>query len=144
MFPEKKSAAVIKGNRTFNRGIGSLVRRIWFIFIALILFSGFFPAAVSANPPKNVTLAYDAAAKVLKVTILHPSFAPSWHYIKTVTITKNKKPLANYPYTSQPGDEFTYTYEIPAVPGDTLVVTAYCSMYGSRIESLTIPAAKNP
>ena len=129
-------------NRTSKRGNGHSIGKIMLLFMSMILLSGFWPAEVSAHPPKKVTLVYDAAAKVLKVTILHSSFSLSWHYIKTITVTKNKKNLASYSYTSQPGDEFTYTYDIPALPGDTLVITAYCSMYGDRIESLTIPAAK--
>ncbi len=144
MLPRKKSTAAMNVNRAFNRDNRNWISGIKVSFIALVLFMGLLPVTASAHPPKSVTLAYDTAAKVLKVTILHPSFAPSWHYVKTVAVTKNKKPLAYYSYTSQPGDEFTYTYEIPAVPGDTFVVTAYCSLYGTRVESLTIPSAKNP
>ena len=116
---------------------------IW-LSMMLFLFAGFLPNVASAHPPKSVTLAYDANAKVLRVTILHPSFAPSWHYIKMVTIEKNKKPLTSYPYQNQPGDEFTYSYEISVVPGDILVVSAFCSMYGSRTEMIKIPETKNP
>lgn len=102
------------------------------------------PAVVNAHPPKSMTLAYDANAKVLKVTILHSSFTPSWHYIKMVTIDKNKQPLASYPYQRQAGDEFTYTYEVSVAPGDILVVNAFCNMYGSRTEMIKIPEIKTP
>ena len=102
------------------------------------------PAVATAHPPKEVTLSYDTKAKVLKVQILHTSPAPSWHYIKTVAVEKNKQPVATYPYQSQPAKEFTYEYEVAALPGDTLVVTVTCNMYGSRTESLTIPAVANP
>jgi len=98
----------------------------------------------TAHPPKEVTLSYDTKAKILKVKILHSSPAPSWHYIKTVAVEKNKQPVATYPYQSQPGKEFTYEYEVAALPGDTFVVTVTCNMYGSRTESLTIPAVANP
>lgn len=100
------------------------------------------PGFALAHPPKEVTLTYDVAAKILKVKILHNSPMPSWHYIKTVAIDQNKKPLASYTYESQPGKEFTYEYEVSAVPGDTLVVTAECNMYGTRTVSLSIPATK--
>jgi hypothetical protein len=122
----------------------SITKKIILLSIMLFLLAGLVPAVVNANPPKSLTLAYDANAKILKVTILHSSFMPSWHYIKTVTIDKNKQPLASYPYQSQPGDEFTYTYEVSVMPGDILVVNAFCSMYGSRTEMIKIPEIKNP
>jgi len=143
MSLKEKLLTIVNMDWAANRGNRDLIRKIMMLFIVLVFSLVFLPGVVSAHPPKKVTLTYDAAAKVLKVTILHPSFAPSWHYIKTVAVAKNKQALASYPYTSQPGDEFTYTYEIPVAPGDTLVVTASCSMYGTRTESLTIPAAKN-
>jgi hypothetical protein len=144
MFEMKKSVISDKTHRLSDRGNRRLIRNIIWLSIVLFLYAGLVPAIVNANPPKSLTLAYDAGAKVLKVTILHPSFMPSWHYVKTVTIEKNKQPWASYPYKSQPGDEFTYSYEISVAPGDILVVKAFCSMYGSRTEMIKIPETKNP
>lgn len=134
----KKSSA----NGTLDRS--GLSRRIIWLVAMIFLFSVLLPGIAAAHPPKEVTLSYDAAAKILKVKILHTSPMPSWHYIKTVNIEQNKKPLASYTYESQPGKEFTYEYAVTALPGDTLVVTAACNMYGTRTESLTIPAAPKP
>jgi hypothetical protein len=137
---------VMSGAKRFlKKGrIGRSKSHIAWLTALLFLVVGLLPGTAFAHPPKSVTLAYDAATKVLKVTILHPSFMPSWHYIKTVTVEKNKQSAGNYVYKNQPGDEFAYTYEIPAQPGETLVVNVYCSMYGSRTESLTIAAPAAP
>lgn len=129
-------------NFSKSKGKSNLMNKLALLIAVLFFWAGMLPGTAFAHPPKKVTLSYDAPTKILKVTILHASFTPSWHYIKTVTIAKNKQAAVSYAYTSQPGDEFTYTYEIPAVPGDTFVVNAYCSMYGSRTESLTIPGTQ--
>jgi hypothetical protein len=144
MYEMKKS---VNGDKTCcfpNGGNKSIINKILWLSIILFLFAGLVPAVVNAHAPKSMTLAYDAGAKVLKVTILHPSPMPSWHYIKSVTVERNKQPLASYPYQSQKGDEFTYSYEIIVVPGDILVVNVFCSMYGSRTEMIKIPETKNP
>ena len=144
MFESKKSVTVFATGQTVIRERKSFLMRVVWLSVFLFLFAGLIPGVVNANPPKSLTLAYDANAKVLKVTIVHSSFMPSWHYIKTVTIDKNKQPLTSYPYQSQPGDEFTYTYEVSVMPGDILVVNAFCSMYGSRTEMIKIPEIKTP
>jgi hypothetical protein len=51
-----------------------------------------------ATSLQDVKLEYEAEAQMLKVTIMHPSSFPNYHYIKYVAITKNgadviKKPL---------------------------------------------------
>jgi len=120
----------------------TIIKILW--ITAFFFFVGIFSGTAFAHPPKSVTLTYDAATQMLKVTIIHSSLAPNWHYIKSVVVEKNKKPVESYPYKSQPGDEFAYTYEIPASPGDTFVVNVYCNMYGSRTESLTIPLVSKP
>lgn len=144
MYEGKNSVKGDKRCRLSSSGSKSIINKIIWLSIMLFLFAGLAPVIVNAHPPKSVTLAYDVAAKVLKVTILHPSFTPSWHYIKTVTIEKNKQPLGSYPYQRQTGDEFSYTYEIPVMSGDILVVNVFCNMYGSRTEMIKIPEIKTP
>ncbi|MBE0516493.1 MAG: hypothetical protein IBX41_03745 [Methanophagales archaeon] len=44
-------------------------------------------------------------------------------------------------YTSQPTPAtFTYTYAVTAGDGDLLEATAYCSLFGSKTERITIAA----
>ncbi len=139
MSISRKRFAYTGINFLVSKEKSNLMSKLALLIAVLFFWAGMLPGRAFATPPKKVTLSYEAATKILKVTLLHASFTPSWHYIKTVTIAKNKQAAASYAYTSQSGDEFTYTYEIPAAPGDTFVVNAYCSMYGSRTESLTIP-----
>ena len=111
-----------------------------FAFMVCMSLGITFPAAVYAHPPKEVSLAYDAQKQVLSVTITHSSFFPSKHYIKSVDISRNGTVVTSVPYTSQPaGDTFTYTYPVPASPGDELSVNASCSIFGSRGAKLAVP-----
>jgi hypothetical protein len=99
-----------------------------------------FPSVANAHPPKAVTLAYDGQKQVLSVTITHSSFFPSTHYVKSVEILQNGKPVKKVPYTSQPnGDTFTYTYPLAAAPGDELSVVASCNIFGSTEGTLPVP-----
>ena len=93
-----------------------------------------------AHPPDNMVLAYDAKAQSLSVTITHTTSFPSKHYIKSVDIVQNGKALKNERYSSQPSpDTFTYTFAVPASPGDVLSVKATCSIFGSKEAEITIP-----
>jgi len=135
----RKSAQIIEERQSVIGARKLFMIRIACLTVFLLLFTGLAPGIVNANPPKSMTLSYDATKKLLKVTLLHPSYAPNWHYIKTVAIEKNKQPLVSYSYKNQKGDEFTYTYDVSVIPGDTLMVTATCSMYGSLTETIKIP-----
>lgn len=103
------------------------------IALVSLIIATMFPVTVYAHPPKDLQLVYDMSKKSLTVTIIHPSFLPSAHYVKLVTVKKNGSELNTYHYKSQPDkNTFTYAYEIPASPGDTLEVTAECNMFGSK------------
>ncbi|MGV8081792.1 MAG: hypothetical protein AB2L22_17225 [Syntrophales bacterium] len=96
-----------------------------------------------AHAPSDLKFSYDAAAQTLQVTITHSSPVPSSHYIKKVEISKDKKVLVSQDYKSQPdAPAFSYSYRIPAVPGDVLEVKATCNLWGSKSAKFTIPAAK--
>jgi hypothetical protein len=97
------------------------------------------PGPSFANAPKNVALEYDAASQTLSVAITHPSAAPGWHYIKTVAIKKSGAEVSTNTYEKQPdADTFTYTYKVEAKAGDTLEVTATCSLFGHKTVTLTV------
>ena len=107
----------------------------------LILFAVFFmyPQASLANAPQDVTLSYDSQSQVLIVTITHKSPFPNYHYIKIVEIKKNGIVVSTNKYENQPDQAtFTYSYKIPATSGETLEVTASCSLYGSKTTNLTV------
>ncbi len=116
-------------------------KRIGFlILIAMMLW----PAAAGATPPKKLALDYDTATQTLSVTIEHPTLIRWFHHIKTVEIKVNGNPYETKLYDTQPGDTFTYTYKVPAAPGDKLEVTARCNLYGTRTAVITAAKPGSP
>jgi hypothetical protein len=107
--------------------------------VSIMIFTFIVPLSAHATPPKDIQLAFNPNEQTLSVTIIHASFMPGTHYIKTVDIKKNGLLVSNNTYTSQPDKKtFTYTYKIPAVPGDVFDVTASCNFYGSKTVSSTV------
>ncbi len=146
MLGESSGKKIVKATRAVSSGMDRGFRRnmLWSAWVVAVLC--FCSGIAGAHPPKEVTLAYDGTARILKVTILHNSPMPSRHYIKSVTIEKNNQPLATYPYKGQTGNEFTHAYEVSAQAGDTLTVTVTCNLYGSLKETLIVAqdAGSNP
>lgn len=97
------------------------------------------PPAAQAHAPKDVVLQYDVLAQTLSVTISHNVSEPRKHYIKKVTIKKNRGLVSMHEYISQPENSpFTYTYPLEAKTGDTVEATADCSYFGSKRGELII------
>jgi hypothetical protein len=131
-FKNRRSQAMFKNN--VYKG------RFAYIFtLVLIINITLFASIAFAHPPKDLKAKYNAAAKTLEVTILHPSPFPSLHYLAKVEIKKNEAAPLVFPYKNQPDqDEFTYSYTIPAADDDTLEISAYCSILGSKTIKLQI------
>lgn len=93
---------------------------------------------VYAHPPQDVQLAYNIQTQTLTVTITHKTpFA--FHYINSVVIKKNGMAISANNYDKQPDPAtFSYTYQIPAGAGDSLEVTANCSLSGSKTASIDV------
>jgi len=112
------------------------------IFGAVLVFLMFFcvyPPFTYANPPQDVKLGYASNSKTLTVTITHESSFTDFHYIKSVEIKKNGIVVSTNTYDSQPGPvTFAYNYKVAAAKGDTLEVTATCSLSGSKTATLDI------
>jgi desulfoferrodoxin (superoxide reductase-like protein) len=109
-------------------------------FIALgLLVAVLWGTSAEANPPKKVTAEYTASTRTLSVTIEHPVWIRWLHHIKSVEIRLNGKLLETVWYDTQPGDTFTYTYQVTASPGDVIEATAHCNLYGSRTARLPVP-----
>ncbi len=112
---------------------------IHIILFLFFIFCYFYPQPVSAHSPENVQLEYDSYSQVLKVTITHNTSSPDSHYVKKVTIVKNGSVLSTNDYDSQPEkDTFTYSYGVSVEDGDTFEVTAYCSIFGDKTNTLVI------
>ena len=111
----------------------------WKAVLILLILCCLYPQMSFANSPQDMKLEYDAGTQMLTVTITHPSSFPSYHYIKYVEIKKNGADAMKNTYENQPDmDTFSYTYKMPVVEGETLEVTATCSMYGYKTVNLTV------
>ena len=110
------------------------------LFVLIIFY--LYPQVSYADTPQDVKLEYDSSAQTLAVTITHKSLFPGFHHIKTVEIKKNSSIINSNNYDTQPGKSpFTYSYKVPAAEGDKLEVTATCSLFGSKTETITVPKA---
>jgi hypothetical protein len=117
----------------------NISRVILGVLLVLALLVCAFSQPAFANPPQDVKLAYDANSQTLSVTITHKSSFTKSHYIKKVEIKKNGALLSDNTYENQPDPEtFTYTYKLPAKEGDTLEVTATCSIVGHKTATLKV------
>jgi hypothetical protein len=111
----------------------------WKAVLILLILCCLYPQMSFATSPQDVKLEYDAGTQMLTVTITHPSSFPSYHYIKYVEIKKNGADAMKKTYENQPDmDTFSYTYKMPVAEGETLEVTATCSMYGYKTVNLTV------
>ena len=98
-----------------------------------------YPQASLAHAPQDVKLVYNSQSQMLTVTITHKSPFPNYHYINSVEVKKNGNIQITNKYKNQPDqDTFTYSYKVPAAAGETLEVTASCSLFGSKTVNLTV------
>jgi hypothetical protein len=111
-----------------------------FIFgamLAFLMFYCIYPPLTYANSPQDVKLEYDSNSQTLTVTITHPSSFTGFHYVKSVEIKKNGMGAITNTYDSQPAPvTFAYNYQVSAGAGDTLEVTASCSLWGDKTATL--------
>jgi hypothetical protein len=116
----------------------SLISTCLFSALILMVFC-LYPQASYAHTPENIQLEYNLFSQTLKVTITHNTSDPDAHFIKSVEIKKNGEILSTNEYDSQPErGTFTYVYDVSAQEGDTLEVTANCSVYGYKTATLII------
>jgi hypothetical protein len=122
-----------------NKIIHTSVKKVSLVILTIFIFLSPLIGSVYAHSPQDMVLAYDSVNQKLNVTITHNVVAPNDHYIETVEIYKNDVLIHIENYTSQPSlSTFTYSYDIQAQPGDTIRVTAICSISGSITETITI------
>lgn len=96
-------------------------------------------APVSAHAPAAIGLDYDFGTQVLTVDVSHGTTDPDNHYIIQIIVEKNSVEFMTKDYTSQPSTtSITDTFDVPAVDGDVLSVTAFCNLAGQHTESITV------
>jgi hypothetical protein len=93
-----------------------------------------------ARPPSSIDLTYDAAKESLHIDIKHVSENMRKHYIRKITVTKNKEVPSTYFYSSQTSaSEMIVDVPMKAMPKDTITVEVVCSEAGRGEQTLVIP-----
>jgi hypothetical protein len=116
-----------------------LTRACSIVFVAALLAGFLLAAPAAATPPSAMLLSFDGTSHGLFVTITHATTNPGTHYIREVKVNVNGQTVNDTTYTSQPtADTFTYVYPLQPNAGDTIEVTATCSLAGSSTKALVM------
>lgn len=119
-------------------------KRLIFLIATFVLFSLVLSSAnVYAHSPSDMNLSYNNTTKELEVKIKHQVSNPNSHYVTNIVVKINGETNLSKEYTSQPGNDFTYTFEnIETVEGDIIEVTALCNQGGSISRQLTVSSGE--
>ena len=97
------------------------------------------PLIASAHPPTEVRLAFVEGK--LHVEVIHTTIDHTRHYIRKITISKDKREIhAQYFHQQVDPTKFVQDFKLDVKPGDALVVEAFSSQGGSLSASITVPA----
>jgi hypothetical protein len=97
---------------------------------------------LSATPPDRIRLSYGNSTGMLTIAVHHPTFYPAAHHIAKVAVMLNDSVVLVRQFNRQTNNQ-QLDMECPvpgAKPGDHLSVTAICSIFGKRTETLVLPA----
>ncbi|TFF87927.1 MAG: hypothetical protein EU550_02315 [Promethearchaeota archaeon] len=112
------------------------------IFISILLFLALFISSsitlVQAHSPTITNLSYNSSTNTLSVSISHVVGGDPNHYIESAQINVNNSEVISESYASQPGDTFTYNFNLTAKIGASIEVTIFCSISGSDTESILV------
>jgi hypothetical protein len=95
----------------------------------------------SATPPDRIRLTYSDSTGMLEIAVHHPTFYPAAHHIAKVAVMLNDSVVLVRNFSRQTNNQ-ELDMECPvagAKPGDRLAVTAVCSIFGKRTETLLLP-----
>jgi len=107
------------------------------LFIMVVISITIITTQASAHSPRYMKLNYKPDE--LKIIILHFTFAPKIHYIYKVDVEKNGILITTEFYQRQQRLIFAiYKYNLTAISGDQLTVTAYCSLFGKITRSMIV------
>jgi len=107
--------------------------------IALVLLVA---GVASATPPDRIRLNYNDSSGILAIAVHHPTFYPAAHHVAKVAVMLNGSVVLVQQFSRQTNNQELDTQcPVPgAKPGDRLTVTAICSIFGKRTETLVLPA----
>ncbi len=107
------------------------------IFVSLLVVLK--AAPVSAHAPGSVTLDYDFDTQVLTVQVAHSVANVNTHYIIQIIVLKNSIEFTTRAYSFQDSTSgMSDTFDVPAVDGDVLRVTAICNGFGEWVSTVTV------
>ena len=95
-----------------------------------------------ATPPDRIRLSYSDSSRTLTIAVHHPTFYPAAHHISTIAVRLNDSLVTVQRFSGQTNNQEQDTQcVVPgAKRGDRLTVTAVCSLFGVRTETLVLPA----
>ncbi len=115
------------------------------IFVIFLVLVFGMTGTVPAHPPSGMDIQYDQGTGQLVVVIDHPVQNPDTHFIKSVTLVKNKGQQQSFQYTSQSSaDRAAYRFDIPAGAGDQISVSATCNLFGSLEKTVPVLSTETP
>ncbi len=96
----------------------------------------------SATPPDRIRLSFNDSTGTLAIVVHHPTFYPAAHHIAKVAVMLNDSIVLLRQFSRQTNSqELDMECPVPGTkPGDHLTVTAVCSIFGKRTETLVLPA----
>lgn len=94
-----------------------------------------------ATPPDRIRLGFDYASHVLTIKVHHPTFYVAAHHVAKIAVMLNDSLVVVQQFGSQTDKQEQDTQcVVPGVEaGDKLTVTAVCSVFGKRTETLLLP-----
>jgi hypothetical protein len=107
------------------------------VAILLLLAAG----TLLATAPDRIRLDCSDSTRILTIAVQHPTFYAAVHHVAEVAVRLNDSLIAVQRFSSQTNnDEQVTQCPVPgAKQGDRLTVTAACSLFGTRTETLILP-----
>ncbi|MBN1896038.1 hypothetical protein JW906_16250 [bacterium] len=107
--------------------------------ILMILFL-FCSIRTFAHPPKSITIHFDPATHILKVTMHHEVKDTVKHFINRIDIVWNEQDAVRQDFAIQlDSGKQEALYILPgAKPGDKITVTSHCNVYGKKKETFQL------
>jgi desulfoferrodoxin (superoxide reductase-like protein) len=98
---------------------------------------------VLATPPDRIRLSYSDSSSTLTIAVHHPTFFVAAHHVAKIAVMLNDSLVALQQFSGQTNkqEQDTHCVVLGAKPGDRLTVTAVCSLFGKRTETLVLPSS---
>jgi hypothetical protein len=103
-----------------------------------ILFILVLAVPVFPNPPQDITL--KISDQGIEIFVVHPSSAPTQHFIKEIKVYHNGLEAVNRVFAEQkPEGQKTFFEVTGLMKGDKIKIYAACSQYGDLEKGFPVP-----